>query len=288
MACRLLVLSLAVAACDEGFESRRWDIIDGEYSPGHPGVVLITNVPAVRSCTAVAISPRVVLTAKHCTIDTTATDWIVAVGDVTRPPSERIGQLAVADMRQAGDPAVLVQGSGEDIAVLLLAEDFRWKTYGWADGLPEGFGNGSQVTLRAYGDTDPTEEIVFGVRYERSAEVYDLQDGTFAADVGGCHGDSGGPAIDEAGTVVGVASVADLPSCGGWTQFERVDVQAEMIRAAIADTSGADGDADADTDTDGDSDSDSDAGSDDAGSDAGADERTGGSSSGCGCTIVGR
>lgn len=284
----LTLASIALVACSERPGSHALAIVDGTPSADHPGVVFLSNPVAVRSCTGSVISRRVVVTAKHCLMDTVATDWIVAVGDVARPAENRIDEYAVAELRMAGDPAVLIQGDGEDIAVLLLADDFGYERVPWAAVWPPEFGDGSNVTLRAYGDTDPSDEIVFGRRMERSAPAYDILFGTFAADVGGCNGDSGGPGLDDAGRVLGVASYADLPSCGGWTRFERLDVQATLIQRAIDDTGGdvapevdagpgADGggggDADADADVDGDG-------------DGGATEEPPGGGGGCSCRFV--
>ena len=274
---------VVTGGCQRAPAAHQLAIIDGTLSPDHPGVVYLHDPASPRSCSGTVIAPRVVVTAKHCLMDTLATDWIVAVGDVTGPEEERIAEYAVADMRLAGDPAVLVQGDGEDIAVVLLAEDFGYEIIPWAAVLPADFVLGSDVTLRAYGDTDPTDQIVIGTRMERSATAYDILPGTFAADVGGCNGDSGGPGLDAHGTVVGVASYADLPACGGWTRFERVDVQAALIQAAIDETGGV-GDGDGDADTDADADADADVGSERDGGPAEPDPPA--TSGGCSCRLV--
>ncbi len=286
------VLAVAVvAACQSSPASLTLALVDGSPSADHPEVVFLSNPVAVRSCTGSVISRRVIVTAKHCLIETVATDWIVAVGNVARPPEERDAEYAATEMRLAGDPAVLIQGDGEDIGVLVLAEDFGYERIPWAAVLPPEFGDGSNVTLRAYGDTDPAEDVVtFGRRMERTAPAYDIYPGTFAADVGGCNGDSGGPGLDDAGRVLGVASFADLPSCGGWTRFERVDVQAALIQQAIDDSGGdqdpaGDGDADADADADGDGDADTDGDADGDGGTA-DDEPPPGGGGGCSCRLV--
>jgi secreted trypsin-like serine protease len=284
----LTLASIALLACSEGPGSHSLAIVDGTPSADHPGVVFLSNPVAVRSCTGSVISRRVVVTAKHCVMDTVATDWIVAVGDVARPPENRVDEYAVAELRMAGDPAILIQGDGEDIAVLLLADDFGYERVPWASVLPPEFGDGSNVTLRAYGDTDPSDEIVFGRRMERSAPAYDILFGTFAADVGGCNGDSGGPGLDDAGRVLGVASYADLPDCGGWTRFERLDVQATLIQQAIDDTGGVaspepDGGPGADGGGGGDADADADADPDGGSSEEGPPAGGGG---GCSCRFV--
>lgn len=280
MRCRLVALTcLATLSCTRTPGQHELPIVGGEPEPGWPGVLVAYNVSSRNQCTGTAIAPRVVVTAKHCTVGTNTADWRVLVGAEPLLLEGRDAEYRVTEVRASpGDNTV-----GEDVALLLLEEDFAYERYAWAATLPAGFGDGSTVTLRSYGRTDAADPSSFGRKYRRGGTVYDLQATVFSADVGACSGDSGGPAFDDSGTVVGVVSQGD-GSCSGVSTFDRVDAAAAMIAQAIQDTGGSgDGDADADADADGDTDADGD-GDADTGGDGDGDGPP--SSGGCSCRLV--
>ena len=294
-----LGLSLLVA-CTAQPGVHELPVVSGAEQLGLPGVVIAFNLGLGEGCTAAAIAPRVVLTAKHCTVGTVPEDWRVLVGEEPLLIASRDAEYTVSEIRATAGDAI----GGQDIAALVLSEDFAFDIYPWAEVLPGDFGVGSSVTLEGYGLTEFGNADTFGRKHERSATVDVIDDATFQANAGACSGDSGGPAVESHGTVVGVASEAG-DGCDGWTRFTRVDAFHTLVRQAIdggdadadADTD-ADSDADADTDADADADTDADADADaDADTDAdtdsdtdadggGDDEPPSGGSGGCGCRLV--
>ena len=64
----LTLLALGCAAGDPVFDGSSQPIVDGELESGYPEVVFLYNISGA-ACTATIISPRVVLTAKHCVQD---------------------------------------------------------------------------------------------------------------------------------------------------------------------------------------------------------------------------
>jgi secreted trypsin-like serine protease len=265
----LVVVLAVLSSCQQAppADRRTAAVIDGEAVDGWLGVLMVASVAQPIVCSGVAIAPRVVLTAKHCTVGTTPEEWRVLVG--SEPLDRDDGQLAsyrVASLHQTPGGETV----GEDVAAMALTTDFGFETYPWASAL-DGFGDGSAVTLRGFGQTEPDDPATIGRAYERTATASDFAPTTFQANTGSCHVDSGGPGFSDDGTVVGILSQGD-GDCGGLSVFARVDAFAGIVREAMGGDGDADADAGADADADVDADADTDADVDsDADTDADAD-----------------
>jgi hypothetical protein len=287
-------------------QSLREGVVGGAPIDADPSVVLLI-IPEGAGCTGVAISPRVVLTAKHCVEGTDASQWRVLVGYDPLPIEGREAEYTLAELR-------LVPGDHEvdrDLAIALLASDFTFPTRRYAFSLPPGATVGSVVSFEGYGNTAAGDGTTAGTRNGRSGTLAEVQAGALVASVGVCSGDSGGPLLDASGIVLGVAHDILSEDCQGTARFTRVDSWAEPIAQALRDTGGCaptawadacgnlvdddcngliddcqppDADADADADADGDADGDAEADADSLPGDAS--ETDDGEGEGCSCAMA--
>lgn len=181
-------------------------------------------------CTGAVIAPKVILTAKHCVLDSTADDLSVGQGTYLSngqflPPVQDI-------ITTAGDEI-----EGKDIALLTLEEPTDLKPLPWkpASTLEEG----DTVTLVGFGQQKigPSGSSQAGVKMSTLSEI--VQTSLLEYLVGGpasCFGDSGGPGLTETGEVFGVVSRGAI-NCNGDTIYTRTDSFSEMIAQTINATS---------------------------------------------------
>jgi V8-like Glu-specific endopeptidase len=236
MAC---AAACAPSAPTSGARSREAAIYYGDPENGYDGVVLLTVVMeggAGAMCTGTAVAPRVIVTAKHCVVDANTgavmdpSDIIVSTG-----PTGGLADYLVEDVRTTSGWRV----SGRDFAVLILEDVIDATLYPYAtDWTPH---RGDPITLVGYGQRDDGGS---GRKYLGENEVADAFSSYFTT-VGesGCYGDSGGPAFDENGVLVGVIvntlgggwDEEDDSCASGYSGITRVDTYADIVDEAVND-----------------------------------------------------
>lgn len=137
-----------------------------------------------RHCTAVAVAPRVVLTAAHCLAGAPADEFHILFG-YARMDWEASGTIGA------------VRPLGGDLAALCLGEAAPATL-----GIGPAAGAGDTVRIVGYGR--PRVHL----QHARDCRVLGTGGGEMLLDCGATEGDSGGPVLDGAGRVVGILSRA--------------------------------------------------------------------------------
>jgi len=186
---------------------------------------------SISSCTATLIAPTVMLTAAHChqaaaiwndvTFDTDIS------GNLFAPYGSRTTAQVIADPAYTGDST-----QGHDVAVVILSRAVT-------DRAPIARGPvptvGSYVLAVGYGlnvtesSGGPAQGL--GTRRAGSLDVTAVNAHELAAGHEGdnvCHGDSGGPVLQN-GLQVGVNSYVDTADCHGGGHFMRLDDNLDFI-----------------------------------------------------------
>lgn len=223
----------------------------GEAANGYEGVVMLSidfGNGTGALCSGTLVAPRVVVTAKHCTVDDTGN--LIPPGSITvnTGPTGGRDTYAVADIRRTDGQRV----NGRDFAVLITEEEVDAEPYAYASSAT--IASGDPVTLVGYGQRDDGDA---GRKYEGDNEIDQVfSNYFFTTGEAACHGDSGGPAFDANSVLVGVI----VNTIGGWdggdscasgiSGITRVDRYHDIVDLAIEDAWVCDG-ADAETCGDG-------------------------------------
>lgn len=223
MFCGVLLLGCAAGAADEETGTARARIISGAPEDNLRGVVAVINTDSGSICSGVVIHPRVVLTARHCvariehgpTIDCDRTTF----GNVTEP-----GHMLIATTTDGTIPdqkhavvQVLVPDHGKfcggDLAALILPKALDEHEAAPIDLRADSPVPGETFTAIGFGRDGDSPS---GARKRRDGlRVSCVGDGCRSSllvrtewwgDGAVCEGDSGGPALDRDGRVVGIAS----------------------------------------------------------------------------------
>lgn len=236
--CWLLALLPLLAGCApspvaEPKARTQSKILDGTDSDSSQDSVVSLRFPS-GGCSGTLIAPNLVLTALHCVaaIDTTTND----VGDDFDPHSITVSLGADHSVFEGSGDAVGAQVfhddtttlAQHDVAVILLDRELDAPTAAirW-----DPLDTGATVTAVGYGVDEsgqPTSEreqvdsSVVGIGPTFGDLVGAVPDDELVTDGGICHGDSGGPLLDELGQVAGVASRVSAP------EANCVDAQGEQ------------------------------------------------------------
>lgn len=221
----LIAFSSAVAACafdaGESTRSSTQPIAGGDFAPNETAVVgLLTGHSA---CSGTLIAPNLVLTAQHCVAD--APSGPIYCGEAQFGPiHDNVMSITTRDtvlgtvrhvVRETHVPEGATDVCGGDVAVMILDDlvepDEAWPIPPRIDASPTkdeiyravGFGatddNGSGSGFRR-------ERLGLRVLCVGSDCPVQVQPSEWKGETGICAGDSGGPAIDEQGRVIGVTS----------------------------------------------------------------------------------
>ena len=193
------------------------DIASGVPENGMPAVMFLYNRNG-SACTCSLISPRVILTAKHCVRGTGDTAAPASSFVVIPGPDPRMspGPYRVSEVRTAPGSFNVGLGNASDIALLILTTPAR-ETPMMISRNPPSTLVGTAITAVGYGQTASGSS---GVKLRTSTDVRAYQSGFLAVGPSVCPGDSGGPAVGGDGQIYGVASFIyspdgrNPPTCG--------------------------------------------------------------------------
>jgi len=249
----VLVASLTIGCGGASAKEQRLmqAILGGELAPEASAVVEIINF-AGGQCSGSVIGPKLVLTARHCIADTVVDDRKVRCGETTFTVADSAGAVFVLALPETSDdPADYLAVSairlpdaadadlcGTDVALLVLKEPLA----GVAPLVPRvdlEAQAGESYSAVGYGVDESQAGRPSGVRKRleglvvdcagKQCELPDVQDNEWVGSGGPCSGDSGGPALDREGRVIGVVSRGKDP-CRE-PVFSSVAARADWLKA---------------------------------------------------------
>ena len=234
------------------------EIVHGVPDRNQDPAVVALSIGNQALCTASLVSPRIILTARHCVSRTVESvgcppSSVQILSDYDPSSLEVLVGDDVASAHAVAHGTSIVTPGGvtlcdADIALVILDKDVKT-----AKPMPirtKGVNKGDHVRAVGFGMSS-NRDFVAGVKLVREhVPVLSVSAAEFTVGEATCQGDSGGPAIDEStGEIVGVVSRGG-PSCEGKNVhniYTRVDTFSWLIDEAFAKVAGLphDGDADA-------------------------------------------
>jgi hypothetical protein len=207
----------------------------------NPSLVLLED-----TCSAALIAPNLALTARHCV--ELLTNRTSCSATFTGSPTH--GYLAIrteADVSVTGTPFVVSKirkpttnaACADDIALLILEASVPAATLGpIVPRLAAPPTAGATYSAIGYGAHSAGADSTDGLRRRREGSQVacggdcDAPFLWYGAPSSVCPGDSGGPALDAQGAVIGVASRGSCGAAGGIDMYTRTDAHAALIVAA--------------------------------------------------------
>jgi len=239
-AARGAISAAALVACAAG-ESERDEraaqaVIGGQPDTADTAVVSIVTTPDAalpELCTGVLVAPRVVVTAGHCTLGQDATTLTVGFGPSAASPTSTAPIDSVLTYPSfTGTDAD--KAAGLDLGVILLAKDAGVAPVAIAQ---SGAGLvGAAVTVVGYGLSNAGDMQTRGTRRSAATSVVAECSGVIGfgdANVGACHGDSGG-ALFAQGKLVGIVWGGRTFACDPPSYATRLDRLRAWIDAVAA------------------------------------------------------
>jgi hypothetical protein len=188
----------------------------------------------VALCSASLIAPNLLLTARHCVANTTTDAVTCGQTEASAPfPANTFFATNVQNVNDAmsafsvSSIAVPSQGTdicGFDLALVTLAQVVPSSVaVPLVPRIDKAVARGEIYSAVGYGQDSPGDAGIAGVRMERSGlrvncapgvcNSTEAESSEFIGETGICSGDSGGPALDAAGKVVGVVSRSGAQDC---------------------------------------------------------------------------
>lgn len=249
----LTIFSFSLASCAPTPEDppsvRREAILGGSPDATHDDVFyLLMGTPSAHgiACTATLVAPRLLLTALHCVLDANPEDsgkpaceqrfdtprdfklGATATNAATAAAAQTWHAIAAVHTPPAPELATLC---GRDLALVELKAPVPKVEPATPNfDLPV---LGDALEVVGYGDDGLTVNQAAERRSRADSQVVKVVPPAFRVSLGPCAGDSGGPAFDEAGALVGVMSRGDKSSCANML-YEGLGPHADWLRATVA------------------------------------------------------
>ena len=230
---RALPILAVLAACTPPLTETDQAIIGGTRSTGASATVLLAGYPPDKSvlttCTAVLVSPTVLLTSAHCIDTPNHPNYVYGIfpGDdaaayttlvLLEPHLLPVASVHVHPQYQTQAPFFADLGTVVLAQPLTAVQPLPMRRQPLDSSII-----GAQATIIGYGQT--TYQQPNQTRFEATTTVAAIENDTVIvgdAQKHGCLGDSGGPAIVN-GTLIGVDSYGPV-GCGTASHYRRTDM----------------------------------------------------------------